>query len=169
MKYVENGRQSYIDGSPESRIICQFRLGRGQLKNRDSSGLIKCTLCPSANVELTEAHVIMSCRALTELRQDCGILNWCLKNDLNGKSDDEKLRLYLGEDGIIGCLLKERGKKLLKMRDKYLSEVEERYKSIWKSLNEIDLRQRANYDLNAPAVLYGQEHSIWDSWSSIIT
>ena len=111
----------------------------------------------------------MSCKALTELRQDCGIINWCLKNDLNNKTDDEKLRLYLGEDGIIGCFLKERGKNLIKMRDKYLSEVEERYKRIWDSLNEIDLRQRANYDLNEPPVKYGQGHSIWDSWSSIVT
>ena len=92
MKFVENGKQSYIDGSPESQIVSQFRLGRGQLKNRDSSGLIKCTLCQSTNIQMTEAHVIMSCRALKELREDCGILNWCLRNGLIDKTDDEKLK-----------------------------------------------------------------------------
>ena len=70
---------------------------------------------------------------------------------------DEKLRLYLGDDGLVGYFLKRRGKNLLKMRDK----------RIWKSLNEIDLRLRANYD-NAPTAKYGQEHSIWDSWALIV-
>ena len=162
MKFVQNGTQSYIDGSPEAQIISQFRLGRGKLKNRDSSGLKKCTLCKSTNVDLTEAHVIMSCKALTELREDCGIVNWCNKNDLNMKTDDEKLRLYLGDDGI--CFLKKRGENLLKMREKYLSEIEKAHERIWNSLNEIDLRQRANFDY-APIAVNGQDHPIWDSWS----
>ena len=57
--FVENGTQSYIDGTLESKIISEFRLGRGQLKNRDESGIIKCTLCQS-NAQMTEAHVILS-------------------------------------------------------------------------------------------------------------
>ena len=118
---------------------------------------------------MTEAHVIMSCKALKELREDCGILNWCLRNGLKDKTDDEKLRLYLVEDVIIGSFLKERGKKLLKMREKYLSEIEKVNNIIWKSLNEIDLWQRANFDLNAPTAQYGQDHPIWDSWNTIIT
>ena len=54
------------------------------------------------------------------------------------------------------------------MREKYLSEIEKAHERIWNSLNEIDLRQRANFDY-APIAINGQDHSIWDSWSTITT
>ena len=166
LNFVETGKQSYIDGSPESLVLCQFRLGRGQLENRTSSGLLKCTLCKE-NTDLTEAHVIMSCTALTELREECGIINWCHENNLINVKEDEKLKQYLGDDGTIGPMLKQRGKQLIRMRNKFLSKVQEQHERVMDSLNDIDLRLRANYDLNVPNPTYGQEHSIWDSWSNI--
>ena len=117
---------------------------------------------------MTEAHGIMSCTALTELREECDIINWCQENNLMDVKEDEKLRLYLGDDGTIGPMLKQRGKALIRMRDKFKSKVQEQFDMVMNSLNNIDLRLRANYDLNAPNPTYGQEHSIWDAWSNII-
>ena len=56
-EFVENGTQSYIDGSPESKIISQFRLGKGQLKNREGPLIKKCPFC-QADIPMTEAHVV---------------------------------------------------------------------------------------------------------------
>ena len=167
MDFVDNGKQSYIDGSPESRIISQFRLGRGQLENRDGSVLLKCTLC-HIDADLTEAHVIMSCKAITEEREKCGLSHWCQRNNLTNETEDKKLKLYLGDDGIIGPCLRERGKVLLRLRELFLSKVQEQFDKVMDSLNKIDLRLRANYDLKAPNPIYGQDHSIWTTWSTII-
>ena len=73
----------------------------------------------------------------------------------------------MGDDGIIGIFLKERGKVLIKMREKFLSKMQEEFDRGMNSLNETDLRLRANYDFNAPNTLSGQDHSIWDSWANI--
>ena len=166
MKFLDNGKQSYIDGSAEARIISQFRLGQGQLDNREGSTLIKCTLCQQ-NTQVTEAHIIMSCTSLTELRKECGLMDWCQRNNLLNATEDKKLRLYLGDDGIIGSLLKERGKVLIKMREKYLSKRQEQFDRGMNSLNETDLRLRANYDFNAQNPINGEDHSIWNSWANI--
>ena len=136
------------------------------MENREGSVLNKCTLCKQ-NAHVTEAHVIMSCTALTELRQECGLMNWCQRNNLLNATEDEKLRLYLGDDGIIGICIRERGKVLIKMREKFLSKMQEEFDRGMNSLNETDLRLRANYDFNAPNSLNGQDHSIWDSWANI--
>ena len=127
---------------------------------------MNCDLCLTT-AKKTEAHVIMSCNTLSELRNECGITDWCQRNNLIQEYEDKKLRLYLGEDGVVGSVLKERGKVLIRIRDKFLSELEEKYEKEMKSLNEIDLRQRANYDLTEPMPVYGQDHPIWDSWSRI--
>ena len=133
--FVENGAQSYIDGSPESKIISQFRLGKGKLKNREGSLIKKCPFCP-ANIPMTEAHVVMSCRALDKMREECGITNWCTKNELTNLIDDGKLKQYLGDDCAVSFVLKKRGKSLIKMRDEFLSKVQKRVEDLTKALNE---------------------------------
>ena len=128
---------------------------------------MNCSLC-QANTPMTEAHVIMSCEALAEMRKYGGITNWCTKNDLSNHTNDEKLRQYLGDDGAVGFVLKKRGKFLIEMRNKFLSKVQEKYEKDMSMLNELDLWQRANFDLNSPTAVYGQEHTIWDSWNTIM-
>ena len=110
---------------------------------------MKCTLCQK-DAKLTEAHVIMTCTALTELREECGLIHWCQKNNLMNDTEDKKLKLYLGDDGIIGSMLKKRGKVLMILKEKFLSKVQEQFDREMDSLNKIDLHLRANYDLNAP-------------------
>ena len=89
------------------------------------STITKCILCQT-NAQLTEAHLVMSCRTLTQLREGGGINNWSKNNNLVGMTHDEKLKLYLGDDGVLGHVLRDRGKTILKMRKNYLSEVEEK-------------------------------------------
>ena len=78
------------------------------------------------------------------------------------------MRLYLGDDGVIAPMLKNRGKGLIKMREFFLLKVQEQFDKEIYSLNQIDLRLRANYDFNEPNPTYGENHLIWDSWSKII-
>ena len=167
IEFVENGTQSYIDGSPESKIISQFRLGKGRLKNREGSLIKQCPFC-QADIQMTEAHVVMSCRQLNVMREECGITDWCIKNGLVNHTDDEKLRQYLGDDGAVSFVLNKRGNALIKMREKFLSEIQRIHEMEMNSLNELELWERANIDLSAPTPVFGQDHPIWDSWTTIV-
>jgi hypothetical protein len=120
MKFVNNGEQSYIDGTPESKAICQFRLGNAKLKNREGMVIRKCPHCHE-NATLTEAHMVMTCKALEGLRHECGINKWCVENKMESSNEDEKLRLYLGDDGAVGYAILDRGKTLIKMRDEFFN------------------------------------------------
>ena len=113
MKFVNAGAQSYIDGSPESKIISQFRLGNGQLKNRENYGIRKCPIC-SAHEPLTEVHLTLKCRALAAIREKCGINQWYNSNNGTAKDDNESLRLFLGDDGAIGPTIRQRGHSLMR-------------------------------------------------------
>ena len=175
MKFVNSGAQSYIDGSPEAKIISQFRLGNGQLKNRDSNGTLKeCPICP-ANEPLTEAHLTLKCSALDEVREQLGISQWLSSNEVDGNDVNDSLRLFLGDDGAIGPTIRKRGHSLIKMRQalfartKQLKEIEDQ------QVNDIILWQRANDEIRRfkakekePMEVFGQDHSVWDSWSSIV-
>ena len=48
----------------------------------------------------------------------------------------------------------------LKMREKFLSKMQEEFDRGMNSLNETDLRLRANYDFNAPNSLSGQDFNM---------
>ena len=52
------------------------------------------------------------------------------------------------------------------MSNKYLSEVVKKYENEINALNGLDLWQRTNSD-PTPIKVYGQDHPIWDSWTTI--
>ena len=139
MKFVNSGAQSYIDGSPEAKIISQFRLGNGQLKNRESNGTLKeCPICP-ANVPLSEAHLALKCSALDEVREQLGISQWLRSNEEGENDVNDSLRLFLGDDGAIGPTIRKRGHSLIKMRQSLFSRTKELIAIQDQELHDIDL------------------------------
>jgi hypothetical protein len=81
--------------------------------------------------------------------------------------EDDKLRAYLGDDGSIGSVILDRGKALIKMREEHFKKIQELQTIQDQELNDFDLWQRSILDPNAPTHVYGQNHTIWDSWDTI--
>ena len=101
--------EEYVDGSEDASIIASVRAGKAELGNRDFlmaayggadiNGHLKvCRVCDSKSL-LNEQHVIMCCRALTEVRKTLRYEGQTLQNWINttiaDSSIEEAFRLLL--------------------------------------------------------------------------
>ena len=121
------------------------------------------------NVELTEAHIVMTCKYLDKIRKECKINLWCEKNKMTHRNESDKLKSFLGDDGASGPVLLERGKSLIRMRNELFSIVQKQKELQQQVLNDLDLWERANIEQSQdPSPEFGKDHSVWDSWNTIL-
>ena len=107
-KFLYEGKQPYLNGSQESKIITNFRLGNGieQVDKKDSL----CPLCYDAKGN-NEAHLVMTCPNTKEARKSCGLDEW-IQSQNTFLTEDEKLRKLLGDDGSLPKQILDRATKL---------------------------------------------------------
>ena len=107
-KFLYEGKQPYLNGSQESKIITNFRLGNGieQVDKKDSL----CPLCYDAKGN-NEAHLVMTCPNTKEARKSCGLDEW-IQSQNTFLTEDEKLRKFLGDDGSLPKQILDRATKL---------------------------------------------------------
>ena len=77
-------------------------------------------------MKLTESHVIFECPAVATVRRELKISNFLASQKAKGTIANARiLRNYLGQDGSKEKSLIERGKKLGKIIEKWLTETHE--------------------------------------------
>ena len=141
------------------------------MKNSDMK---ECPICP-ANEPLTEAHLTWKCRALDEIRDQWGISQWLNSNVVDGDDVNASLRLFLGDDGAIGPSIRKRGHSLIKMRQTLFTKAKQLNEIQVQQVKDITLWQRVHGEERRfkakekePTEVFGQGHSIWDSWSTVV-
>jgi len=121
----------HVDDSWSSRIINQCRSGNLLLGNRAKNRLGEqykyCPWCEETGriQRLSEVHVILECGANSSLRRRLSILAFvvCVKQRQAGLSNLRILREYLGQDGAMVGVLKQRGRAISSMVECWFQEV----------------------------------------------
>ena len=124
--------QDHVNDSKASKILCQIRGGNAQLGNRYKNRYgFKYEFCPHCesfglHIKLVESHVIFECPMVASLRRELKISNYMAVHKAKGPIANVKiLRSYLGGDGSKGKSLMERGRKLGKIIETWLTAVHE--------------------------------------------
>ena len=124
--------QDHVNDSKASKVLCQVRGGNAQLGNRYKNRYgFKYEFCPHCeifglHIKLTESHVIFECPAVATVRRELKISNYLAAQKTKGtRSNARILRNYLGQDGSKGKSLLERGKRLGKLIEKWLTATHE--------------------------------------------
>ena len=89
------GRQLYVDGSTEARILARFSLGNAILQEKKQSN--EGILCNEQNSN-NESHLVVSCKNTEGIRSAYGFEKWRSMMELQNEPDDVVLRKYLGDD-----------------------------------------------------------------------
>ena len=120
---VFTGRQLYVDGSTEARILARFRLGSAIPREQKQSN--ECVLCNEHNGN-NESHLVVSCKNTERIRSTYEFEKWRSMMELQNESEDVVLRKYLGDDGqIIRNKFLERGSVLMEFlshRNRFLDD-----------------------------------------------
>jgi hypothetical protein len=124
--------QEHVNDSKGSKYLCQVRGGNAQLGNRYKNRYgFKYEFCPHCetyglNFKLTETHVIFECPIVASLRRELKISNFMAKHKTKGPIANFRiLQKYLGGDGSSGKTLTERGRKLAKIIESWLTAIHE--------------------------------------------
>ena len=124
--------QDHVNDSKASKILCQIRGGNAQLGNRYKNRYgFKYEFCPHCesfglHIKLVESHVIFECPMVASLRRELKLSNYMAVHKAKGPIANVKiLRSYLGGDGSKGKSLMERGRKLGKIIETWLTAVHE--------------------------------------------